>query len=409
MVSILAVIFFIIFFDAIVCASEAAIYSVPIHRARFLAEYEGQMGKSLLILKESMERPITTLLALQSLITIVGSIVVGLLASRRFTDVWVGFIAGGMTFLVTIFGEIIPKRMGERYAEPLALFSAPILHITSKIFSPVSFLVAYLTGPFVGGKDSKVTSEEEIAFLANVAEKEGTIEHGESQMIQRIFRFNDITAADIMTPRQFVEFIDGAKTIGELADFIKALKHSRYPVYEGEKNNIIGIVHQRNLLKALAVGELSQPVKNYMWEAMLVPESRLADDLLKDMRDKRAQLAVVVSDYGDLVGVVGIEDIVEELVGEIVDEKDVAPELIKRVGKNEILAHGQTQLSHINHFFNTDLKSRRKNLNGLVLEQLGELPKEGAAFDYKNMHFVVEAVGPRTVDRVRITKSMQGS
>lgn len=403
MASILEVAFFIIFFDALVSAAEAAIYSVPVHRARFLAE-QGRMGRSLLALKESMERPITTLIALSSLITIVGSIVVGLVANSKFSSGWVGFIAGVLTFLVTIFGEIIPKRMGERYAEPVALFSAPIIHIFSKVFSPISWLTGYITKPFLGERQ-QTTSEEEISFLANVAEKEGTIERGESQMIQRIFRFNDITAADIMTPRQFVDFVDGAKTVGELADFIKTAKHSRFPVYEGDKNNIIGIVHQRNLLKALAEGELGQPVKHYAWEAMVVPESRLADDLLKDMRDKRAQIAVVVSDYGDILGVAGIEDILEELVGEIIDEKDIAPEFIKRVSKNEILTHGQTQLSYINHFFNTDIKSRRKNLNGFLMEQFGKLPKAGAVREYRGLKFFVEAVGPRSIDRVRILKN----
>ncbi|MDP2598683.1 MAG: hemolysin family protein [Candidatus Liptonbacteria bacterium] len=404
MASLLAVAFLIIIFDALVSAAEAAIYSVPVHRARFLAE-QGRMGKSLLALKESMERPITTLTALSNLITIAGSIIVGLMADSRFNSGWVGFIAGILTFLVTIFGEIIPKRMGERYAEPVALFSAPVIQIISGVFSPVSWLTGYLTKPFLSERH-QTTSEEEIAFLANVAEKEGTIERGESQMIQRIFRFNDITATDIMTPRQFVDFIDGAKTVGELADFIKTAKHSRFPVYEGDKNNIIGIVHQRNLLKALAEGELVQPVKNYAWEAMVVPESRLADDLLRDMRDKRAQLAVVVSDYGDILGVAGIEDVLEELVGEIIDEKDVAPEFIKRIGKNEILTHGQTQLSYINHFFNTDIKSRRKNLNGFLLEQFGELPKDGAVREYKGLKFFVEAVGPRSIDRVRIVKNV---
>lgn len=101
----------------------------------------------------------------------------------------------------------------------------------------------------------------------------------------------------------------------------------------------------------------------------------------------------------------GIEDILEELVGEIIDEKDVAPDFIKRLSKNEILVHGQTQIAYINHFFNTEIKSRRKNLNGFLLEQLGELPKEGAAFDYKGLKFAIETVGPRAIERVRITKA----
>lgn len=398
----MSVILVVLVLDAYVSAAEAAIYSVPLHRAKFLAG-KSRAGKILLSLKESMELPITTLISLSNLITILGSVFVGVIASRLVGGAWVGIFAFIFTLLVMIFAEILPKRLGERFAESFALFVAPVVLGVSRAFSPVSRFVAWVTKPILGAP-RKTTSEEEIEFMAELAQKEGTIEQGESQMIRRVFHLKDITAADIMTPLQFVDFIDGAKTIGDSAEVIKNTAHSRLPVYEGGKDNILGIVHQRNLLRALANGELSRPVKDYIWEAMVVPESRLADDLLRDMKDKRAQLAIVVSDYGNIVGVVGIEDVLEELVGEIIDEKDVAPDFIKRVSKNEIIVHGQTQISHINHFFNTDIKSRRKNLNGFLLEQLGELPKEGTTFDYRGLKFAVEAVGPRAIERVRIVK-----
>jgi putative hemolysin len=211
-----------------------------------------------------------------------------------------------------------------------------------------------------------------------------------------------------MTPKHMVTFVDGNKTIGEMAEFIQKTNHSRLPVFDGEENNIIGIVHQRNLLLAITKGELTQPIKNYAWDAMIVPETRIIDDLLKDMREKRAQLAVVVSEYGNIVGVVGIEDIIEELVGEIIDEKDIVPETIKRVSKNEILVHGQTRISYVNQFFNTDIKSK-KTVNGFLLDKLGELPREGQTFEVKDIKFVVEMVGPRTIDRVRITKKTEAA
>lgn len=389
--------------DALVSAAEAAIFSVPLHRAQLLAG-KYRVGKILLSLKESMERPITTLIALSNFITIFGSIVTGIIADRAFGEEWVGVFAAVLTFLVMVFGEIAPKRLGERYAEQVGMIAAPAVLALSGIFAPITWLIQKLTRPFLGST-RKTTSEEEIAFLAGLAEKEGAIEHEESRLIQTIFKFNDITAADIMTPKPLVDFIDGNRTVGELADAIKTAKHSRLPVYESDPNNIVGMAHQRNLLIALANSELDQPVKNYAWDAMVVPEARPIDDLLKDMRDKRAQLAVVVSDYGNVVGVVGIEDIIEELVGEIIDEKDVAPELIKRVRKNEIVVHGQTRIAYINQFFNTEIKSR-KSVNGFLLEKLGEVPDAGAVVEAGGVRFHVEAVGPRTIDRVRIIKNL---
>src|SRR3989338_707945 len=394
----------LLFLDALVSAAEAAIYSVPLHRAKFLAD-KYRLGKILLPLKESMERPITTLIALSNFITILGSVMTGIIADRVFGEEWVGAFAAVLTFLVMVFGEIAPKRLGERYAEHVALAAAPAVLALSGIFTPITWLIQKITRPFLGSVP-KTTSEEEIAFLAGVAEKEGAIEHEENRPIQTIFRFNDITAADIMTPKPLVDFIDGNRTVAELAEVVKTAKHSRLPVYENDVNNIVGVVHQRNLLIALANGEVDQPVKNFAWDAMIVPESRPIDDLLKDMREKRAQLAVVISDYGNVVGVVGIEDIIEELVGEIIDEKDVAPELIKRTGKNEILVHGQTRVAYVNQFFNTEVKSK-KSVNGFLLEKFGEVPEAGAAFEVDNIRFHVEAVGPRSIDRVRIIKNIE--
>jgi CBS domain containing-hemolysin-like protein len=406
MITLILLVLLLLLLDALVSAAEAAIFTVPQHRAKLLAE-KYRFGKSLLALKESMEQPITTLITLSNFITIFGSIATGIIADRLFGGRWVGVFAAVLTLLVMLFGEIAPKRLGERYAEYVALAAAPIVRTISGIFFPFAWLIHKITKPFLGSIP-KTTSEEEIAFLAGVAGKEGAIEQEESRLIQTIFKFNDITAADIMTPKPLVDFIDGNRTVGELANAIKTAKHSRLPVYEGDENNIVGIVHQRNLLLALAEGEVNQPVKNFAWDTMVVPESRHIDDLLKDMREKRAQLAVVVSEYGNVVGVVGIEDIIEELVGEIIDEKDVAPELIKRVGKNEIVVHGQTRVSYVNHFFNTDIKSK-KSINGFLLEKFGEIPQLGSVFEAEGVRFVVEAVGPRTIDRVRIIKNIESN
>ena len=401
MLSLFVTVFLIIFLDALVSASEAAIYSVPMHKAKLLAE-KHRLGKRLLALKESMERPITTLLALSNFITIAGSMFAGLIAARVFGENWAGLFAAIQTFLVMTLAEMAPKRLGERYAEPVALYSGPFVWAISIVFTPVVWLIRVMTSP-VAGKRGKTTSEEEIVFLARVAETEGVIESEENKLIQRAFRLNDIIAADVMTPRPLVETIDGAKSIAEVVAFIKSSKHSHFPVYEGEPNNIVGIAHERRLLLAFAAGEGSEPVKNYMSELMVVSETRLADDLLRDMREKRAQLAVVVSDYGNMTGVVGLEDILEELIGEIIEEKDVGPELIKRVSRGVIVAHGQTRIAHMNHFFNTEVKGK-KTLNGLLLEKFGELPREGASVVVDGLKFTAEAIGPRTIDRVRVEK-----
>ena len=396
-------IFFVLLADALVSAAEAAIYTVPIHRAKLLAQ-KSRFGRILFALKESMEIPITTLNVLSNGIVIIGSVFAGLVAERTFNEAWIGPFATGLTFLVMIFGEIVPKRLGERYSELVAVAAAPGVFLASRIFVPVTWLIRRITSPLLGESGNGGASKEEIALLASMASEQGTIEKEEGQLIQRVMGFGDVTAADIMTPKPFVTFLDGSKTIGESSKFIQELKNSRAPVFEGDTNHILGIAHQRSLLIALAKGELDAQIKKYIWDAMIVPESRLIDDLLRDMREKHAQLAIVVSEYGNVVGVVGIEDILEELVGEIIDEKDIAPEFIKRASKTEIIAHGQTRISYINHFFNTEIKSK-KTLNGFLSEKFGRIPKSGETYAYKELRFVIDAATAHEVERVRIIKT----
>ena len=157
------------------------------------------------------------------------------------------------------------------------------------------------------------------------------------------------------------------------------------------------------MLRALAEGDLDRKVSEYAHEVMVIPETRLADDLLRDFQEKKSHLAVVVSQYGNVVGVVGLEDIVEELVGEIIDEKDVAPELIKRISKNEIIAHGQTRIISSDHFFNTKIGSK-KTVNGWLLDKFGHVPEKGKIFEAGDITFVVEEVGSNQIERVRILK-----
>src|SRR3989338_77522 len=266
-----------------------------------------------------------------------------------------------------------------------------------------SFFFETIVRPFSSGGSPFLTSEEEIALLTRVGAKEGVIEQHEAEMIQRVFKLNDVTAGDMMTPKPFVVFIDGNKTVGQVADFVKTANHSRFPVFAGDKNNITGIVHQRDLLNALASGGQESKVSEFATEAVFVPESRLGDDLLRDFRGKKFNLGIVISEYGNVVGVVGLEDILDEIIGEVIDEKDVNPGLMKRVAKNEILAHGQTRISAINHFFNLELKSR-KNLNGFLLEKFGRLPEKGEVMELEELLFQIEEAAPNQIERVRITK-----
>jgi len=402
MLNLFIIVVLILALDALVSASEAAIFTVPINRARLLSE-KYHLGKTLLKLKESMERPITTLIALSSLITIGGSVFVGTVASKIFGSEWLGVFAALLTLFVMILGEIVPKRLGERYAEIIGLAVSPIVQVLSFVFTPLIWLIGIITKPLAPQKRSP-TSEEEISFLARMGGKEGAIEPDEAELISRVFKLNDITAGDMMTPLPFVLFIDGEKKIGEVANFIQTARHSRLPVYIGDKNHIVGIAHQRDLLKALANNETERLVKEFSRNALVIPDSRLGDDVLRDFQQHKSHFAIVTSDYGNVVGVVGLEDVIEELVGEIIEEKDVAPEIIKRISKSEIVAHGQTPIAAINHFFNMEIKSRKKTLHGFLTDAFGHIPRRGEKYAAFDALFIIEDATPNSIERVHIVK-----
>ncbi len=404
MLNLISIVLFILILDALISASEAAIFSIPLNRARLLSE-KSKVGKTLLRLKESMALPITTLIALSNLITIGGSVFVGTYATKFFESEWLGVFAAIMTLLVMIFGEIVPKRLGERYAELVSLVAAPFVLVLSLGFSPLIKLIDAITSPFTIKKQA-LTSEEEIAFLARIGGKEGAIEPDEAELIGRIFKLNDITAGDMMTPWPLVFSIDGERKLAEISKLIESVHHTRLPVYIGNKNNVVGIVHQRDLLRALSRGESERLVKEFIQEVLKVPDSRLGDDLLRDFKEHKSHFALVVSEYGNVVGVITIEDIIEELIGEIIEEKEVRPEFIKRISKSEILAHGHTSFSTINHFFNLEIKSRKKTLNGFLLDAFGRMPQRGESYAAFGAIFTIEDVGANSIEKVKIRKEI---
>ncbi len=384
---------------------EASLFSYSITRGQVEAAKGNRLAKAAIQIREKPFKTVATFVLLSSVINIGGSIAMGSLAASYFSSRGIGVFSAILTFCTIILAEIIPKNVGERWNYRIFPVAAIPLKWLTLALSPLVFILEIITRPFTHGQSPFTTSEEEIALLTKVGARQGIIEGDEAEMIQRVFQLNDITAGDMMSPKPFVSMIDGDKTIGEVAEFIKSSKHSRIPVFEKSDNNIIGVVHQRDMLRALADGDLDRKISEYAHEVMIIPETRPADDLLRDFQEKKSHLAVVVSEYGNVVGVVGLEDIIEELVGEIIDEKDVAPELIKRISKNEIIAHGQTRIYSINHFFNTEIKSK-KTLNGWLLDRFGHIPERGKIFEMGDITFVMEEVGSRQIEKVRILKKI---
>ncbi len=313
---------------AAVCAClEAAFFSVSLSNAKLLKEKGRRGGASLVKVKEKLHHSIITLVILNNGITIAGSIFVGHLATELYGNAIIGLVSGVLTITIILLGEIIPKMVGENYAKGISLFFAPFVYALTQLFTPITFLLDILTKGFI--KKNRVVSEEELRMLSQMGEAEGSIEHDEQVLIQRVFTLNDLVAKDIMTPRMVVEALPMGSTVREVSVILLNKPYSRYPVYTESLDKIVGVVSTTTLLAALARDNDKELVSHFMTSCVFVPEKKRVDDLMGLFLSTRNHMAIVQDEYGGTTGLVTFEDVLEQLVGEIVDETDEVVDLRK--------------------------------------------------------------------------------
>ena len=318
----------IVLLSSAVCSgSEAALFSVPIVKARRLAQSNRPEALALLSICEQMNRPIATIVILNNIANIVGTTIVSVQATSVLGSRWLGLVSGIFTFLVILLSEIIPKTVGERYSEKIALIVArPVAGLT-RILTPLIWCIEKITTPLTTGGNSFTTDEAEIKLLAKIGQEEGTIENDESEMIRKIFNLNDITAADLMTPRVVMTYLKGDSTLSEVKEDILAFQHSRIIVIDETQDQVIGVALKNELLAAIIQGKLDQSISNFAHEVHFVLGRRRANQLLSMFQQTRQHLTVVVDEYGGVSGVVTLEDVLEVVTGELVDETDTIVDL----------------------------------------------------------------------------------
>ncbi|MCB0195850.1 MAG: HlyC/CorC family transporter [Anaerolineae bacterium] len=314
--------------SALSSGTEAALFSVPLVKVRQLAQSKKSSGRALLAIRQNMSRPIASIVIMNNIANIVGSIVVGRIAAVQLGSEFLGAFSALLTFLVIIFAEIIPKTLGERFAETIALSVARPVQILTLIFTPLVWAIEKLTYPITKGRAAvPTTNEAEIKLLARIGRQEGIIEEDESEMIQRVFRLNDVTAGDMMTPRVAMTYLWGDSTLAEVKGEIIASEHSRIIIVGETIDDVVGSALKTDLLTTIIDGKEDLPVSALAREALFVPENVHGDKLLQVFQKKRRHLAVVIDEFGGVAGVVTLEDVLETLTGEIVDETDLAADL----------------------------------------------------------------------------------
>ena len=313
--------------SAICSGSEAALFSVRLVKVRRLAQSKRPNALALLSIREQMNRPIATIVILNNIANIVGTIVVGYLATAVLGSQWLGLVSGLLTFLVILFSEIIPKTLGERYSDQIALVIArPVAGLT-RMLTPLVWCIEKITNPLTAGGNSFTTDEAEIKLLAKMGQEAGTIEDDEFEMIRKIFDLNDMTAADLMTPRVVMTYLKSDLTLAEAKEDILISPHSRIIVIGETPDEVTGVALKTELLAGIIEGELDQSISNFAYKVHFVLGRKRANQLLSIFQQTRQHLAVVVDEYGGVSGVVTLEDVLEVLTGPLVDETDTVVDL----------------------------------------------------------------------------------
>ncbi|WP_019508151.1 hemolysin family protein [Pleurocapsa sp. PCC 7319] len=322
MLALIIVVTTVLLGSAFCSGAETALLSVSPIKVRQLAQSKKPAALALASIRLKINRPIATIVILNNIFNIVGSIIIGSLTTKVLGDAWLGVFSGILTFLIIIFGEIVPKTLSQRYAEPISLFIAIPIKFLTVIFTPLVWLVEHVTAPFLQGQKIPTTDEAEIKFLTNIGYQEGVIEDDEAEMIQRVFQLNDLNASDLMTPRIIITYLKGDQTLNECQEEIIKSQHTRILVIEDTVDNVTGLVLKDELLTAMIEGKGDRQINNLQRPVHFVPETNRADKLLKVFQENREHLAVVLDEYGGVAGVVTLEDVLEVLTGEIVDETD---------------------------------------------------------------------------------------
>jgi putative hemolysin len=414
----------LILFNAFFASAEMAIVSLNKNKVRLLAD-EGNKKAELLI--KLIKEPTKFLSTVQVGITLAGffnsaSAATGISGDLAFylkelkvpysQQIALTIVTIILSYMTLVFGELFPKRVALKKAETIAMFSArPILFI-SKITAPFVKLLSASTNILVGlvGLDKEGLEErvsiEEIKSLVEAGQEHGVINETEREMINSIFEFDDKLAYEVMTPRTEVYLINIDTPLSEYLDELMEERYARVPVYEGDTDNIIGILYMKDFfIEARKHGFENVDIRGILQSAYFVPETKNIDELFLELQSSKTHMAVLIDEYGGFSGIVSIEDLIEEVMGEIEDEYDDDEPKIKKIDCNTFIIDGLLSLDDFNDYFHLDIKGEGYDtIGGFLIDLLGRIPKnaEEKNIEYENLIFKIEEIKEMRIEKIKV-------
>lgn len=401
-------------------AAETAITTMGVLKSRHLLEQITGFRKHLELWVKHPSRVLTTLLIFNNMVTILASAVATDLASRYMKDSAIGVATVLTTLLVLIFGEITPKSYARAHAETLAPLSLKVVFVLYQVFYPIIWALSEFTNFLVrkmgaGNSIRPPITEDELEFLIEEGEKAGVLEDTKKEMITGVFEFDETKVREIMTPRTDIVAVDKKQDIQTALELINDSGHSRIPVYDERIDNIVGILFAKDLLR-LAMNNPNARnktnISDIMREPIFVPDSKPLMEVFKDLKRTKTHIAVIIDEYGGTAGIVTMEDILEEIVGDIQDEYDVEEAEITEIDRNAYEVAGSVNISDFIEYFGLDktfeeeVEGEVDTIGGWMTQLLGDLPEVGQTLIHEPLTIEVKEVDRHRIVKLRVVKML---
>lgn len=422
-------IFFLIGANAFFAASEMAIVSVRQARLKPLID-DG--NKSAILVSKFLEEPSKLLSTIQIGITFAGFLASAIgaqslsssfavylknlnmpIISTSSTVIATVTVTAIIGFFTIVLGELVPKRLALEKSDKIALAVAKPIRILFTIASPVVRMLAFMTNviaKLLGGSndfDNSQITEEEIRMMINVGEEKGIFQQTETNMINSIFEFDNTAAKEVMTPRTHIVAVNIDATVDEILEIVIEESFSRIPVYENSIDNVIGLLYVKDLFALIRKStEWEISLKDLIRPAYFVPEYKKIDELFKEMQKSKTHIAIVIDEYGGTAGLITIEDLLEEIVGNIFDEYDDVVLEYEQIDEDTYLVDGLLGVNEINDIMHLDLPEEEfDTISGMILSLSGKMPEVGEEVEYEDVSFRIEEVDDKRISKIKIQKN----
>ena len=395
--------------SALFSASETALMSLSKIRIKQMVENKEKGADRINKLLSDPNKLLSAILIGNNIVNIGASSLMTSLAIETFGNTGVGIATGIMTLLILIFGEITPKSLAAQNSEKLSVRLSGFVQFNMILLTPISFVLSKITNfiiKILGGdvdKNQPFITQEELRTIVSVSHKEGVLEGEEKDMIYNVFDFSDSQVNDVMITRTEMLTIDVDLPYEEIIRVISEEQYSRIPVYEDTMDNIIGILYVKDLLFLQGQKEAEFDLRKYIRKPYFTYEFKSTKDLFKEMRANRIHMVIVIDEYGGTEGIVTMEDLVEEIVGDIEDEYDKGINDIEVIKEDEYIVNGNVRIDAINKLIGTHIESEDfDTIAGFVIGLIHKIPELREEIEYENIKFIIESIDRNRIEKIRI-------